>query len=139
MLSDIDEDIMTVPLPSYAQVRVNLSRTREILLIYIHGAFDMGTRLSETWLQKSLGSYANLFDPTSPEKHERISQNSEISGGLLDITAPLMNPADFESTLRVNPEVHATFRSLGKVLSKPSDSESPSDSEKGSRDGDGAE
>jgi len=53
----------------------------------------MGTRLSETELQKSLDFCVNLFNPTSPEQHERLSRLGGVMGkDLLDVTMPVMDP-----------------------------------------------
>lgn len=124
VLSDISEDNYdrafaflrpSEPLPS------RLSRSS---LIYHHsviqGASDMGSRLSESELQKSLDFCVNLFNPTSPEHHERLSRSGRISKELLDVTAPVMDPAMLESTLRVGHK---------NISAKPADSELSSDSE----------
>lgn len=61
----------------------------------------MGTRLSETELQKSLDFCVNLFNPTSPEEHEQLLRSGGIGKELLDVTGPLVNPAMFEASLHV--------------------------------------
>lgn len=62
----------------------------------------MGTRLSETELQKSLDFCVNLFNPTSPEQHERLSRLGGFTGkDLLDVTLPLMDPTILESAIPV--------------------------------------
>jgi hypothetical protein len=66
----------------------------------IQGASDMGKRLSETELQKSLDFCVNLFSPTCPEQHERVA-NSGISTTLLDVNSPVINPVVLEETLMV--------------------------------------
>jgi hypothetical protein len=71
------------------------------LSIVIQGASDMGTRLSETELQKSLDFCVNLFNPTSPEQHERLHRSGGIGKELLDVSGPLVNPAMFEDSLHV--------------------------------------
>jgi hypothetical protein len=60
----------------------------------------MGTRLSETELQKSLDFCVNLFSPTSPEQHERVA-NSGLSKYFLDVNAPVMDPDRLEGALDV--------------------------------------
>lgn len=60
----------------------------------------MGTRLSETELQKSLDFCVNLFNPTSPEQHKRVA-NSGVSSELLDVNAPIMDPQVLEVTLKI--------------------------------------
>lgn len=133
VLSDIDEDnydrAFAFLRPGPCKFTAHSKNSADLYAV-IQGASDMGTRLSETELQKSLDFCVNLFNPTSPELHERISQNSEISKELFDVTAPLMNPAAFESTLRVNRNIHKTTRSLGETLNSSLDLEASSDSEK---------
>lgn len=73
----------------------------------IQGASDMGARLSETELQKSLDFCVNLFNPTSPEQHERLSRNRDVAKELLDVAAPIVDPSIFEDTFRVD-RVRAT-------------------------------
>ncbi|KAF8639517.1 hypothetical protein AX17_001422 [Amanita inopinata Kibby_2008] len=87
VLSDISED--------------NYDRAFAFLRPVIQGASDMGTRLSESELQKSLDFCVNLFNPTSPEQHERLSRSGKIGRELLDVTAPVMDPAMLENSLQV--------------------------------------
>ena len=42
-----------------------------------------------------------LFDPTTPEQHERVSRRTDIAQELLDIEGDLVDPAVLENTLRV--------------------------------------
>lgn len=67
----------------------------------IQGASDMGARLSETELQKSLDFCVNLFNPTSPDQHERLLKRGDIAKELLDVASPVVDPASFENTLHV--------------------------------------
>jgi len=60
----------------------------------------MGSRLSESELQRSLDFCVQLFNPTSPEHHERLSNDPKIGKQLLDVTVPLMNAAKLEEYLR---------------------------------------
>ncbi|KAJ7188603.1 FAD binding domain-containing protein [Mycena filopes] len=92
VLSDIDED--------------NFDRAFSFLRPVIQGASDMGTLLSETELQKSLDFCVNLFNPTSPEQHDRVASQAEISQSLLDVTAPLVDPAVLEKALHVEHKPH---------------------------------
>ena len=62
----------------------------------------MGARLSETELQKSLDFCVNLFNPTSPDQHERLSKRGDIAKELLDVAFPVVNPSSFETILHVN-------------------------------------
>lgn len=83
----------------------------------------MGARLSETELQKSLDFCVNLFNPTSPEAHERLSRTGEVGQELLDVAAPLVDPIIFENSFQVE---HKDQNDVG------SDSETSSDVEKAS-------
>jgi flavin-dependent dehydrogenase len=87
VLSDIDED--------------NFDRAFGFLRPVLQGASDMGARLSENELQKSLDFCANVFTPTTPEQHERIAESGRISKTLLDMTAPVLDPAVMEEALRI--------------------------------------
>ncbi|RDB25192.1 Sulochrin halogenase [Hypsizygus marmoreus] len=114
VLSDIDED--------------NYDRAFAFLRPIIQGASDMGARLSETELQKSLDFCVNLFNPTSPEDHDRLSRRCGISKELLDVTTPLLDSPTLESTLRFSFD---NAKSLsGDFDAIDSDSEQSSDSEK---------
>lgn len=55
----------------------------------------MGARLSETELQKSLDFCVNLFNPTTPEQHNRVHCRGDIGKELLDVASPLVDPAIF--------------------------------------------
>ncbi|KAF8891735.1 hypothetical protein BD779DRAFT_1610472 [Infundibulicybe gibba] len=77
VLSDIDED--------------NYDRAFTFLRPVIQGASDMGTLLDFC---------VNLFNPTSPEQHEHLSTLGGFKKELLDVTAPVMDPALFEKTIR---------------------------------------
>lgn len=84
----------------------------------------MGARLSETELQKSLDFCVKLFDPTTPEQHERVARGgwlkmkTKFGNGngngkderrldakalkeLMDVTTPVVDPAVLERALRV--------------------------------------
>jgi hypothetical protein len=63
----------------------------------------MGTRLSETELQKSLDFCVNLFSPTCPEQHERVA-NSGVRKDLLDVNAPVMDLEALEGALEEEEE-----------------------------------
>ncbi|KAF8348367.1 FAD binding domain-containing protein [Amanita rubescens] len=112
VLSDISED--------------NYDRAFAFLRPVIQGASDMGTRLSESELQKSLDFCVNLFNPTSPEQHERLSRSGRIGKELLDVTAPVMDPVMLESALRVGQ------KSSNTCYVESEDSELSSDSERAS-------
>jgi len=96
----------TTTVPFHFCVRVNLAVVMTICPLtsfaVIQGASDMGARLSETELQKSLDFCVNLFNPTSPDQHERVSQRGDIAKELLDVASPIVDPASFENTLHVN-------------------------------------
>ena len=67
----------------------------------------MGTRLSETELQKSLDFCVNLFNPTTPEQHDLLLKGGEIGKELLDVTAPVVGPHVLESVLCVQQKSNA--------------------------------
>ncbi|KAF8207534.1 hypothetical protein K438DRAFT_1755571 [Mycena galopus ATCC 62051] len=67
----------------------------------MQGASDMGKLLSENELQKSLDFCVNLFSPTTPEQHDRVASKVEINQTLLDVAAPLVDPAVLEMSLHV--------------------------------------
>jgi len=58
----------------------------------------MGARLSETELQKSLDFCLNLFNPTSPEQHERLSRRADIARDLLDVSSSVVDPSLLNGT-----------------------------------------
>ena len=94
---------MTVPFHIYVQVNIAVLSTLcpLNLLVVIQGASDMGARLSETELQKSLDFCVNLFNPTSPDQHERLSKCGDIAKELLDVASPVVDPTSFENILHV--------------------------------------
>ncbi|KAF9075633.1 hypothetical protein BDP27DRAFT_1212578 [Rhodocollybia butyracea] len=90
-LSDVDED--------------NFDRAFTLLRPVIQGASDMGCRLSESELQRSLDFCINLFNPTSPEEHEsvgglltRLSEGNE----LMDVTKPVVDPETLKHALKAS-------------------------------------
>nr|GAT57884.1 predicted protein [Mycena chlorophos] len=87
VLSDIDED--------------NFDRAFAYLRPVIQGASDMGQRLSENELQKSLDFCVNLFSPTSPEEHTRVASQPHIAQSFMDVATPIIDPAVLELALRV--------------------------------------
>ncbi|KAJ7125045.1 FAD binding domain-containing protein [Mycena epipterygia] len=100
VLSDIDED--------------NFDRAFAFLRPVIQGASDMGATLSETELQKSLDFCVNLFNPTSPEQHDRVASQTEMIGrALLDVTSPIVDPAVLEKAL------HVEHNPISKTLLPP--------------------
>ncbi|KAH9485155.1 Flavin-dependent halogenase armH1 [Psilocybe cubensis] len=101
ILSDIDED--------------NYDRAFSFLRPVIQGASDMGARLSETELQRSLDFCVNLFNPTTPEQHERLAHCGDIGKELLDVASPVVDPSVFEDTLCVG-------RALDNSLDDPANS-----------------
>lgn len=60
-------------------------------IVVIQGASEMGTRLSEAELQKSLDFCVNLFNPTSPEQHQRVAE--EKGKRYVDVSQPIVDPA----------------------------------------------
>lgn len=111
-----------------------MNLTYSHILKVIQGASDMGVRLSENELQKSLDFCVNLFSPTVPDDHMRVARNRKVNKELLDIAAPIVDPSAFESALRVEkrPERNTTPPLLKKRDAntiKPDASGSDSDSE----------
>ncbi|KAJ6593576.1 hypothetical protein B0H19DRAFT_25711 [Mycena capillaripes] len=97
VLSDIDED--------------NFDRAFSFLRPVIQGASDMGKLLSETELQRSLDFCVNLFNPTSPDQHDRVAAKAEISQSLLDVAAPLVDPTVLEKALHVEHKPPSSHKS----------------------------
>jgi hypothetical protein len=82
----------------------------------------MGTRLSETELQKSLDFCVNLFNPTTPEQHQRVKQLGQSRLGatalkkLMDVTAPIVDPLVLEGALRVEMKVGVADGNLKAIV-----------------------
>ena len=76
----------------------------------------MGARLSETELQKSLDFCVNLFNPTTPEQHERLSNDTSIAQELLDVAGPVIDPSVFEDTLCVGQDPDLNNSDTEKAL-----------------------
>lgn len=90
----------------------------------------MGTRLSETELQKSLDFCVNLFSPTTPEQHARVAKGAQISQELLDVTAPVMGPHVLEGVLRVERKEQNVQSAGSSAADGDSSDEASSDCEK---------
>ncbi|KAK7057507.1 Sulochrin halogenase [Favolaschia claudopus] len=105
VLSDINEDNFDRAFYLLRPGRFLTLNATSFLMLFcfsvIQGAGDMGKLLSETELQKSLDFCVNLFSPTSPEEHHRVASQPQISQKLLDVTAPLVDPAILEKALHV--------------------------------------
>ncbi|KAH6914272.1 FAD binding domain-containing protein [Coprinopsis sp. MPI-PUGE-AT-0042] len=84
VLCDVDEE-------SFDQ---GLSRLRPV----IQGASEMGSRLSEMELQKSLDFCINLFNPTTPEQHQRVAQKQ--ASQLLDVAGPIVDPVTLRNAAK---------------------------------------
>jgi flavine halogenase len=82
----------------------------------------MGARLSETELQKSLDFCVSLFNPTTPEQHERVARGEGLTmkmkskNGerqldakalleLMDVSAPVVDPAILEDAMMISPDI----------------------------------
>ncbi|KAJ6558434.1 FAD binding domain-containing protein [Mycena vulgaris] len=98
VLSDIDED--------------NFDRAFAFLRPVIQGASDMGATLSESELQKSLDFCVNLFNPTSPEQHDRVASQPEIGQAFLDVAFPVVDPDVLEKALHVEQNPNSPQKSL---------------------------
>jgi hypothetical protein len=70
------------------------------LPIVLQGASDMGQRLSETELQKSLDFCANVFTPVTPEQEQRDAERARISKELLEKTETV-TPSLLEDAMKV--------------------------------------
>lgn len=71
----------------------------------------MGKLLSESELQRSLDFCVNLFNPTSPDQHDRVAAKPEISQSLLDVAAPLVDPTVLEKALHVEHKPPSSYKS----------------------------
>ncbi|KAH9918791.1 uncharacterized protein B0H18DRAFT_661236 [Fomitopsis serialis] len=123
---------LVVVLSAYKQIRSqstnvlgdisenNFDRAFACLRPVIQGGAEMGTRLSEDELQRALDFCVHLFDPTTPEQHERVRRTlarlavhpGAESGihvergearerqSLLDVRAPIVDPSKLEKLLR---------------------------------------
>ncbi|KAG2015793.1 hypothetical protein CC2G_009028 [Coprinopsis cinerea AmutBmut pab1-1] len=122
ILSDIDED--------------NYDRAFALLRPVIQGASDMGARLSESELQKSLDFCVNLFNPTSPEQHRQIAEKAELEHTLLDVSKPLVHPAVLEHAIKSTQRRHnakvvtTTIATIDSDLPNDSGEEEDSDTER---------
>ncbi|KAI5831782.1 FAD/NAD(P)-binding domain-containing protein [Schizophyllum commune Tattone D] len=99
VLSDIDED--------------NFDRAFAMFRPVIQGGADIGIRLSEDELQRSLDFCANLFNPTTPEQHAELVLGGEIAKDLLDVNKPVVDRAVLNEALHVRDEKDGEAR-LGK-------------------------
>ncbi|KAJ3931130.1 MAG: FAD binding domain-containing protein [Lentinula lateritia] len=110
VLSDVDEDnfdrAFTYLRPGKWPLRVKFYQLIRRYFLVIQGASDMGSRLSESELQRSLDFCINLFNPTSPEEHKAVEGQLAGSGKyreLMDVAKPLVDPKSFEDILKVTP------------------------------------
>ncbi|KAJ3757385.1 hypothetical protein EV360DRAFT_95249 [Lentinula raphanica] len=102
VLSDIDEDDYDM---AFTFSRPG-QQSHYIRYLVIQGASDMGSRLSESELQRSLDFCINLFNPTSPDEHKAVEEelaSLDRHKGLIDVAAPLVDPKTFEDVLKVRP------------------------------------
>ena len=97
----------------------------------IQGASDMGARLSETELQRSLDFCVKLFNPTTPEEHERLARSGHIAKELWDASGPIVNPCVLKNVLR-----HLQFFGRGCGMEDQVDLEEESDTNIGSAEED---
>ncbi|RPD78118.1 FAD/NAD(P)-binding domain-containing protein [Lentinus tigrinus ALCF2SS1-7] len=110
----------------------NFDKAFAFLRPVIQGGADMGTRLSEDEVQRALDFCVHLFDPTTPEQHEAVRRKLEIVTGfhlpippspdsssaktafepdvsrLLDVRAPVVDPAQLDKLLRLQLRIHDT-------------------------------
>ncbi|KAL1723748.1 hypothetical protein EV715DRAFT_285814 [Schizophyllum commune] len=90
VLSDIDED--------------NFDRAFAMFRPVIQGGADIGIRLSEDELQRSLDFCANLFNPTTPEQHAELMLGGKIAKDLLDVNKAVVDRAVLNEALHVRDE-----------------------------------
>ncbi|KAL1746166.1 hypothetical protein HDZ31DRAFT_81396 [Schizophyllum fasciatum] len=96
VLSDIDED--------------NFDRAFAMFRPVIQGGADIGIRLSEDELQRSLDFCANLFNPTTPEQHAELARRGEIARDLLDVNKPVVGRAALDEALKAQGEKDGSAR-----------------------------
>ncbi|TFK75466.1 FAD/NAD(P)-binding domain-containing protein [Pluteus cervinus] len=102
VLSDVDED--------------NYDRAFSFLRPVIQGASDVGARLSENELQKSLDFCVNLFNP-SLEQHQHLLPDNPLVKDLVDVERPFIDPRVLDQVMAIpelsfsatqdTPEAHA--------------------------------
>ncbi|KAL1710708.1 hypothetical protein EV121DRAFT_285568 [Schizophyllum commune] len=90
VLSDIDED--------------NFDRAFAMFRPVIQGGADIGIRLSEDELQRSLDFCVNLFNPTTPEQHAELVLGGEFAKDLLDVNKPVVDRAVLNEALHMRDE-----------------------------------
>ncbi|KAG5637513.1 hypothetical protein H0H81_004264 [Sphagnurus paluster] len=121
-----------VVLSAYKQIRAQnldiLSDIDEDNYDLIQGVSDMGKQLFEAELQKSLDFCVNLFNPTTPEQHERLSRSSRIGKEHFDVTSPIIDPTFLENALHVGRNIKTSLsRDDRDVDTDPEDSSSDSE------------
>ncbi|KAF7315201.1 hypothetical protein MIND_00034500 [Mycena indigotica] len=104
VLCDVDED--------------NFDRAFAYLRPVIQGASDMGKRLSENELQKSLDFCVKLFGSTTPEDHARVAAQPHVTQELLDVTGPYVDPLVIENALHDHNPVKSTPPPVRRALTK---------------------
>ncbi|KAJ3808325.1 FAD binding domain-containing protein [Lentinula aff. lateritia] len=117
VLSDVDED--------------NFDRAFTYLRPVIQGASDMGSRLSESELQRSLDFCINLFNPTSPEEHKAVE--GQLAGlekyrELMDVTKPVVDPKSFDNVLKMTSSTECSARSTERFECKETEANAHSES-----------
>ncbi|KAF9485500.1 FAD/NAD(P)-binding domain-containing protein [Pholiota conissans] len=83
IMSDIDED--------------NFDRAFDLIRPVIQGTADVGHRLSEDELQKTMDFCQNIFAPTTPEMYASVQ--ARVSPELMSPTGPIMTSADLDRIL----------------------------------------
>ncbi|PCH36715.1 FAD/NAD(P)-binding domain-containing protein [Wolfiporia cocos MD-104 SS10] len=126
VLADIEED--------------NFDKAFAFLRPVIQGGAEMGARLSEDELQQALDFCVHLFSPTSPEQHEAVRQklqelqreDSSLEGlgaDLLDVRAPLIDPARLDAVSKRRPQRISTGAPTSRGLQSAGNKDADVDSE----------
>lgn len=60
----------------------------------------MGSCLSDGEVQRCLDFCAKLFNPTSPEQHEKVSRSPHVSPEMLDVNSPVIEQSIYEDAAK---------------------------------------
>ena len=75
----------------------------------------MGVRLYERELSDCLDFCSKVFNATSPEEHERLRRNKDISPEFVDLSTPVLPDM---SSIETNPELLKTKDAFEKINSR---------------------
>ncbi|KAJ7572216.1 putative halogenase [Mycena floridula] len=86
VMSDIDED--------------NFDRAFELIRPVIQGTADVGKKLTEDELERTMEFCRHVFSPTTPEMYESVAKSStRVDSDLMSSTGAIMTPADLDKLL----------------------------------------